>query len=92
MKIGNVDMADEVLRDYREAKTAHDGLARFEYQREDMRDEKNEDTYGITITIFPITSNQPPVQLTLQHRDLEIAAIQIIKDAYEYHKKQVESL
>lgn len=92
MKIGNVDMSNEVLKNYKEAKNAYDGLERLEHQREEMRDSKNEDTYGIMISLFPITSNQPPVQLTLQHRDLEIAAIQIIKDAYEYHKKQVESL
>lgn len=92
MKLGNLERAKDVIESYREAKNAHDSLARLEYQRAEMRDENNEETYLIQIRLLPINSNQPPVEFNIQNRALEWSAIQIIKDAYEYHKKQVESL
>ena len=92
MKLTNIEKAKDVIQNYIEAKTACEALDNFEHDREILLDKSNTSTYGIEILVYPIDSKQPPVKLALQNRAFEIAAMRIIKDSYEYHKKQVECL
>ena len=92
MKLQNIEEAKDVLESYAEAKNAYDALERFESQCKLTGDLKNVDTYGVKIVLYPISSCEPPVVLHVQNRALECEAVQVIRDAYEYHKKQVEAL
>lgn len=92
MQLNNTHKAKDVIDNYDNAKTVYETVAKLEYQKDEMRDVDNESTYGVEISFYPISSNQPPVTLHIQERSLETAAIQIVKDAYEYRKKQVQEL
>lgn len=92
MQLSNIDKAHDVIDMYEDAKIMNDTIANLEYKREEAKDVQNESTYVIQIKVYPIDSRLSEVILDLQTREHEKAIIKVIKDVYEYHKKQVQEL
>lgn len=92
MQLSNINKALDVIDTYEDAKIMHDTIANLEYKREKAKDIHNESTYVVQIVVYPIDSSSQAVKLDLQTREHEEAIIKVIKDVYEYHKKQVQEL
>lgn len=92
MQLSNIDKAHDIIDMYEDAKIMHETIADLEHRRNEAKDVHNESTYVVQIVVYPTDSRALAVKLDLQTREHEEAIIKVIKDAYEYHKKQVQEL